>query len=105
MATFTEDFTRLRQDCDELHQDHLEFIQNVRTEIQTLREDEVPGLLAGFRADHAEMASQLRSDLAEFADDLATGGEIFRGGQPASFPTPEPNKAKKPGKAKKSRKK
>ena len=103
MATFTEDFTRLRQDFDQSHEDRLESIQNIRTESQAIR-DEVPGLLAGFRADRAEMGSQLRSDLAEFAGDLATGGEIFRGGQPASFPTPEPNKAKKPGKAK-SRKK
>ena len=70
MATFTEDFTRMRQDCD-----------NSRAERRQLVQDNcehVKNMLAGFRHDHAEMASQLRTKLKDFATDLKAGGSIFR---------------------------
>ena len=70
MATFTEDFTRMRQDFDQSLADRKQFVQNIR--------DSVPPLLAGFRQAHAEMASQLRTELKDFATDLKAGGSIFR---------------------------
>lgn len=106
MATFTEDFTRLRQDCDQSHQDRLDLIDNIQGEIQTLRDETVPDLIGGFRAAHNEMATQLRGDLAEFAGDLSTGGEIFRGGPSATQTAPSPKtRPKKARKATKSRRK
>lgn len=70
MATFTEDFTRMRQDCD-----------NSRAERRQLVQDNcehVKSMLAGFCHHHAEMASQLRTELKDFATDLKAGGSVFR---------------------------
>jgi len=70
MATFTEDFTRMRQDFDQSLADRKQFVQGIR--------DSVPPLLAGFRQAHAEMARQQRTGLKDFRTDLSAGGAIFR---------------------------
>ena len=70
MATFTEDFTRLRQDCDDARAERRQLVQD--------NCEHVKNMLAGFRQQHAEMASQLRTELKGFATDLGAGGAIFR---------------------------
>ncbi len=101
MSTFTEDFTRLRDDCDRSRQDRRQFYQDVRTAVQEI-EEEAHAFLDEFRDNHAEMATQLRSDLADFAGELKAGGEIFRNGhldgQAARFPKTKSHKAKKSSK-------
>ncbi|MGD0383734.1 MAG: hypothetical protein ABSA77_09445 [Thermoguttaceae bacterium] len=58
MTTFTEFFTKLRENIDQLHQDRQQFYQNTREQIN-------------------EMAKQLRCQLAEFAGDLQAGSQAF----------------------------
>ncbi|MGA2797964.1 MAG: hypothetical protein ABSE63_10315 [Thermoguttaceae bacterium] len=59
MTMFTEFFTKLRENIDQLHQDRQQLYQNTREQIN-------------------EMAKQLRCQLAEFAGDLQAGGLAFR---------------------------
>ena len=70
MATFTEDFTRMRQDCDDARAERRQLVQD--------NCEHVKNMLAGFRQAHAEMARQQRTELADFRTDLSAGGAIFR---------------------------
>jgi len=62
MTTFTEFFTNLRENIDQLHQDRQHFYQNTREQIN-------------------EMAKQVRCQLAEFSSDLQAGSVAFRCGR------------------------
>jgi len=62
MTTFTEFFTKLRENIDQLHQDRQQLYQNTREQIN-------------------EMAKQIRCQLAEFAGDLQAGSQAFRCGR------------------------
>jgi uncharacterized membrane-anchored protein YhcB (DUF1043 family) len=77
MATFTEDFTRMRQECDnsraerrQLVQDNCEYVQNLA---HSTRQD-----LKRMHDETAEMADKLRTELKDLSTDLSTGGGIFR---------------------------
>ena len=61
MTIFTEFFTKLRENIDQLHTDRQQLYQNTREQIK-------------------ESAKQLRSQLAEFACDLQAGSVAFRCG-------------------------
>ena len=61
MTTFTDFFTKLRENIDQLHQDRQQFYQNTREQIN-------------------EMAKQVRCQLAEFSSDLQAGSQAFRSG-------------------------
>lgn len=90
MATFTEDFTRMRQEFDQSQSDRQAFCEHItqdcaeRTErnqqsLKELRQQDAERSNRD-RQWLEEMGNQLRSDLADFAGDLAAGGKIFRGG-------------------------
>jgi hypothetical protein len=61
MTTFTDFFTKLRENINQLHEDRQQFYQNTREQI-------------------SEMAKQLRCQLAEFSSDLQAGSQAFRCG-------------------------
>jgi hypothetical protein len=61
MTIFTEFFTKLRENIDQLHADRQQLYQNTREQIN-------------------ESAKQLRSRLAEFSCDLQAGSVAFRSG-------------------------
>ena len=77
MATFTEDFTRMRQDCEEAQEDRHHFFEQMRNRVEQLAE-ETRNDMARFRAEHNQMANGLRDHLKQLATDLKTGGGIFR---------------------------
>jgi uncharacterized phage infection (PIP) family protein YhgE len=62
MTTFTDFFTKLRENIDQLHAERRQFYQNTREQIN-------------------ETAKQLRTRLAEFSSDLQAGSQAFRSGQ------------------------
>ena len=72
MATFTEDFTRMREDFDQSHEDHQQFCDHLTEDCAQRMESNQQWL--------KEMGDQMRSELADFAGDLKTGGKTFRGG-------------------------
>jgi len=72
VATFTEEFTGMREEFDQAHDDHLQFCQDL-TEDCAERAENNQHWLKG-------MGDQVRSELADFAGDLRTGGDIFRAG-------------------------
>jgi len=61
MTTFTDFFTKLRENIDQLHDNRQQFYQNTREQIN-------------------EMAKQVRCQLAEFSSDLQAGSVAFRSG-------------------------
>jgi hypothetical protein len=84
MATFTEEFTRMRQDFDQAQADRRQLFEDTHEHVQNMAHT-VKEQLAGFRHDlsnmHngiAEMASQVRTELHDLSTDLKTGGMIFR---------------------------
>jgi hypothetical protein len=62
MTTFTDFFTKLRENIDQLHENRQQLYQNTREQI-------------------SEMAKQVRSQLAEFSSDLQAGSVAFRCGR------------------------
>ena len=72
MATFTEDFTRMRDELDQSHQDRQAFCEHLTEDCAERMENNQRSL--------KEMGDQVRSELADFSGDLKTGGKIFRGG-------------------------
>lgn len=78
MATFTDDFTKLREDSDQAHKDRQEFYDKMRGEVEQLAV-ETRNQLTTFRAELTEMSNHLRDSLKQCATDLKTGGDIFRG--------------------------
>ena len=77
MTFFTEFFTKLRENIDQLRQDRQQFYQNTREQIN-------------------ETAKQLRCQLAEFAGDLQAGSQAFRCGHQSGDARPRrshPHKA------------
>ena len=86
MATFTEDFTRMREDFDQSHQDRQEFVQGIiDDEVEDCKNRQE--FCQQVRDDVAEMRQENRSFmntvLKPFAADLKAGGAIFRGGRMA----------------------
>jgi hypothetical protein len=86
MATFTEEFTRMRQDFDQAQADRHQLFHDTREHVQNMVQG-VKDQLAGFRQDMrdmhdhlAEMAGQVRTNLRDMSTDLHTGGDIFRKG-------------------------
>ena len=84
MATFTEEFTRMRQDFDQAQADRHQLFDDTREHVQNMVHG-VKEQLAGFRQNMrdmhdgiAEMASQVRTELQDLSTDLRTGGNIFR---------------------------
>jgi len=84
MATFTETFSRMRQDFDDAQAARDQLFQATREHVGNLAHG-VQQQLAGFRSDMqhlrgqiSEMAGQVRSNLQELHSDLSTGGNIFR---------------------------
>jgi len=71
MATFTETFTHMRQDCDKAREQRRQLVQDNHECVKNI-------MLAGFHQVHADMASQLRTGLKDFRTDLSAGGAIFR---------------------------
>ena len=63
MATFTEAFTRMRNEFDQSFKDRLAFVEQVREDTATMMEN------------HRQW---IRDVLKPFAADLAKGGKIFR---------------------------
>ncbi len=94
MATFTEDFTRLRQDFDQSQANRNQLYETTRDHVQNMAQG-VKEQLAGFRQhmhemhdEIAEMAGRVRADLKELSTNLRGGGDVFRKGL-------SPKKAKK----------
>jgi hypothetical protein len=86
MATFVQQFTRIREDCDRAHQARQQLFQQMRARVNG-NAQQVSTKLAQFaakmqdtRASIKATADGLRHGLAEFATDLHKGGRIFRGG-------------------------
>jgi len=86
MATFTEEFTRMRQDFDQAQADRDQLFRDTRDHVQSMAQG-VKDQLAGFRRNMqdvhekiAESASQVRTELREMSTDLHGGGNIFRKG-------------------------
>ena len=84
MATFTEEFTRMRQDFDQAASDRQQLAEDTRHHVQNMVQG-VKQQLAGFRQDlnkmHdgvADLAGQVRASLSDLSTDLHTGGKIFR---------------------------
>ncbi len=77
MATFTEDFTRMRQDCDNAHAERRQLVQDTREHVQNLahstRQD-----VKRMHDETAEMADKLHTELKDFSSDLSAGGGIVR---------------------------
>ncbi len=96
MATFTEEFTRMRQDLDQAQAERQQLFQDTREHVKNMAQG-VQDQLAGFRQNMrnvhdeiAEMASQVRTELREMSTDLHTGGNVFRKGS-----SPKASRAKK----------
>jgi gamma-glutamyl:cysteine ligase YbdK (ATP-grasp superfamily) len=84
MATFTEEFTRMRQDFDQAEADRHQLFHDTQEQVKNMAQG-VKEQLAEFRQNMrdmhdkiAEMASQVRTGLREMSTDLHTGGNIFR---------------------------
>jgi nitrate/nitrite-specific signal transduction histidine kinase len=77
MATYTDDFTRMRQEADEAHEERQQLMRDIQHQVQEMA-DGVREQLAGFRHELQEMSDALKTELREFHTDLKTGGEIFR---------------------------
>lgn len=84
MATFTEDFTRMRQGFDQSQEDRQRLFEQTREQVQQMACG-VQEQLAGFRQEFqqmrgeiAEAADRVRIGLREFGTDLKGGGRIFR---------------------------
>ncbi len=89
MATFTDEFTRMRQDFDQSQADRQQLFADTHEHVQNLAHG-VQQQLAGFRQDMqnihhevAEMASRVRTEMKDLSTDLHTGGNVFRKGQKA----------------------
>ncbi len=104
MATFTEDFSRMREKFDRGHEGRHEFMrelatneaeghaqrqqlyQDIRDEIAELQEEAVAVCHEGAamcKSHHQWMEDtcrELKDELASFGADLKAGGKIFRGG-------------------------
>jgi hypothetical protein len=84
MATFTEEFTRMRQDFDDAQAARDQLFRDTQAHVQDMAHG-VQQQLAGFRSDMqrmhgevAEMADRVRTNLREMHADLNTGGNILR---------------------------
>jgi len=84
MATFTEDFTRMRQEFDQSQDDRQRLFGHTREQVEQMACG-VREQLAGFqqefqqmRGDIAEAADRVRTGLREFGTDLKGGGRVFR---------------------------
>ena len=77
MATFTEDFTRMRQDCDGAREQRRQLVRDTSEYAQNLAHSTRQDLNRMHDAT-AEMADKLRTELKDFRTDLSTGGAIFR---------------------------
>jgi hypothetical protein len=84
MATFTEDFTRMRHDFDQSQEDRQRLFEDTRGHVQQMAcdmQEQLAGFRHGFeqmRGEIAETADQVRTELRGFGADLRTGGRVFR---------------------------
>jgi len=90
MATFTEDFTRMRNDFDRAHQDRERLGREIHGQVRDAADD-VKAMLGRFademrdtREGLRRAADRLRSELGQFARDLQTGGGVFRKERPGA---------------------
>ena len=88
MATFTEAFTRLREDFDQGHESRLKLLHDIRAEVQRNaaqlgsqlaeqakhRHAEFTASLRDLRGTVRRQAEQTRRELADLAADLHQGG-------------------------------
>jgi len=79
MATCTEDFTRMREECDQSHEDRQTLCEHLEEDCEQFKEDCAEQTKAN-REWFKGIRDQVRSELAEFAGDLKAGGKIFRRG-------------------------
>lgn len=86
MATFTEDFTGMREEFDQAHRERQELYEHLKEDCEHLKED-----CEQFKEQCAEqmkanrewfngIRDQVRSELADFAGDLKAGAKVFRRG-------------------------
>jgi predicted nucleic acid-binding Zn-ribbon protein len=68
MATFTEEFTRMRQDFDQAQADRTQLFHDTREHVKNISQG-MKEQLAGFRRDMHEM----HDNLAEMASQVRTG--------------------------------
>jgi hypothetical protein len=97
MAVFSEAFQRLRQDCDQAHENREKLIRDIRTNVRemarqtgnqlneqgTKRRAEFTAMIKDLRNTINEQAKHTRGQLAELAADLRQGGVVFGRRQPA----------------------
>ena len=76
MATFTEDFTRMRSDNDQSQADRFQLIRDTQDWVQDKARG-VHQLMQDMHDKTAEMADKLHTELKDFSTDLHTGGNIF----------------------------
>jgi len=77
MATFTEDFTRMRQDCDNSRAERRQLVQDTSEYVQNLAHSTGQDLKR-MHDDTAAMAEKLHTELKDLSTDLSSGGGIFR---------------------------
>jgi len=79
MATFTEDFTRMREEFDQSHQDRQELCEHLKEDCGQFKEDCAEQMQAN-REWFKGIRDQVRSELADFAGDLKAGAKVFHRG-------------------------
>ena len=77
MATFTETFTHMRQDCDEARAQRRQLVRDTSEYVQNLAHSTRQDLKRMHDAT-AEMADKLHTELKDLSTDLSAGGGIFR---------------------------
>ena len=83
MATFTEDFTRMREEFDDSFQERQQFVRDItahEAEAKNERQEFCQQVRDDVAAMRQENRSFMNTVLNPFAADLKAGGEIFRGG-------------------------
>jgi len=83
MATFTEDFTRMREEFDNSFEERKQFVRDItahEAEDRMARQEFVQGVRDDVATMRQENQQFMDDVLKPFAADLKAGGEIFRGG-------------------------
>ena len=93
MATFSEAFTRMRENFDQAHENRLNLIRDIRADVtekaaQTAsqlaqqaqqRQAEFAALMHDLRGKLHQQARQTRQQLADLSADLEQAGNVFAG--------------------------
>jgi len=94
MTTFTEAFDRLREACDQAHENRENLIRNLQADVAAKAQETTDNLASQSRQRHADFtammtelrhnvrtqAQQTRKQLADVAADLRRGGATFNRG-------------------------